>query len=276
MRGATGDVAAAERQLNAIEDLLSRSCRAAVGSGLALTAASASTRPPNVRGASLLRSRKALSNPSVHRARSRGASVLRLTHAHAAALHARRSTPKGVSRRRSACGSSPARWRRCSDGSRSRRLDRLDAGQDGLLPRLQLSTARCPCPAPAAPPPPAPSSPDVRMCSPLAQRRSACTRRTPEPPRRLPPPRARPRRKGASRGPSPQPSPPPPLRRPTPPPPKPPPTDAQPQRAALPHRPLHPPRRRPPPGPPYPRVPALGRKQTSPPGDASAGHPRAS
>ena len=186
MRGATGDVAAAERQLNAIEDLLSRSCRAAVGSGLALTAASASTRPPNVRGASLLRSRKALSNPSVHRARSRGASVLRLTHAPAAALHARRSTPKGVSRR------------------------------------------------------------------------------------------ARPRRKGASRGPSPQPSPPPPLRRPTPPPPKPPPTDAQPQRAALPHRPLHPPRRRPPPGPPYPRVPALGRKQTSPPGDASAGHPRAS
>ena len=75
MRGATGDVAlyyplvaAAERQLNAIEDLLSRSCRAAVGSGLALTAASASTRPPNVRGSSLLRSRKALSNPSVHAA----------------------------------------------------------------------------------------------------------------------------------------------------------------------------------------------------------------
>ena len=39
---------------------------------------------------------------------------------------------------------------------------------------------------------------------------SASTRRTPEPPNCLPPPRARPRRKGASRGPSPQPSPPPP------------------------------------------------------------------
>ena len=83
-----GDVAA-ERQLIVIERVLyasSCSCRAAVVSGLALTAPSASTR-----------------HPSVHRARSRGASVLRLTHAPAAALHARRSTPKGVSRRRSAC-----------------------------------------------------------------------------------------------------------------------------------------------------------------------------
>ena len=101
--GATGDVAAAERQLNAIERLLAFMPRSRGFRVLALTAASASTRPPNVRGASLLRSRKALSNPSVHRARSRGASVLRLTHAPAAALHARRSTPKGVSRRRSAC-----------------------------------------------------------------------------------------------------------------------------------------------------------------------------
>ena len=51
---------------------------------------------------------------------------------------------------------------------------------------------------------------------------------------------------------------------------------AAPHRAAPPCRPLRPPRRRPPPGLPYPRVPAIGRKQTSLPGDASAGHPRAS
>ena len=77
-------------------------------------------RPPRVHG-SLLQSRRAIpGRPSVTRARSRrGASVLR-THAPAAALHARRSTPKGVSRRNFACSSSPARWRRCSDGGTPR------------------------------------------------------------------------------------------------------------------------------------------------------------
>ena len=200
MRGATGDVAAAERQLNAIEDLLSRSCRAAVGSGLALTAASASTRPPNVRGASLLLSRKALSNPSVHRARSRGASVLR-THAPAAALHARRSTPKGVSRRYFACSSSPARWPSCSAGCTRRRCGPLGCESRQAPPP---PPAR-PSPLPLLRPPPRlrRRRPAARTCAcalPLAQRRSASTRRTPEPPRRLPPPRARPRRKGAKPG----------------------------------------------------------------------------
>ena len=174
-----GDVAA-ERQLIVIERVLyasSCSCRAAVVSGLALTAPSASTR-----------------HPSVHRARSRGASVLRLTHAPAAALHARRSTPKGVSMR-SLC-SAEKRMHHTPDSRASK--------------------------TPATPP----SAPKTK------------------------------RRK--SRGPSPQPSPPPPHRRPTPPPPKPPPTDAQPHRAALPHRPLHPTRRRPPPGPPLPTRTSLG------------------
>ena len=164
----------------------------------------------------------------------RGASVLR-THAPAAALHARRSTPKGVSRRNFACSSSPARWRRCSAGGAHRTPGPLGCGTGRPLPP---PPAR-PSPLPLLRPPPRlrrrrPAAPTCACALPLAQRRSACTtRRTPGPPRRLPPPRARPRRKGASRGPSPQPSPPPPHRRPTPPPPKPPPTDAQPHRAAL-------------------------------------------
>ena len=130
-----------------------------------LTAALACTRPPNVQHGPPLQSRDALPDPSVNRARIRGASVLRLTHAPAAALYARRSTtPKGVSRRRSACGSSPARWRKH-------------------------------CPLPLLRPPPRlrrrrPAAPTCACALPLAQWRSACTRRTPEPPRRLPPPRA--------------------------------------------------------------------------------------
>ena len=70
------------------------------------------------------------------------------THAPAAALHARRSTPKGVSRRRSACGSSAHGLQNGESAQMEAgpgRLDRLDAGQDGLRPRPQLSTARCPC-----------------------------------------------------------------------------------------------------------------------------------
>ena len=78
-----------------------------------------------------------------------GASVLR-THAPAAALHAQRCTPKGVSRRNFACSSSPARWRRCTAlAARTGRLGRLDAGPDGLCPRPhELAPARCPCSGP--------------------------------------------------------------------------------------------------------------------------------
>ena len=107
MRGTMDGYVAAERQLNAIKDLLevlprSRGFRVSVDGSVSVY--------PATQRASLLRSRKAPSNPSVHRARSRGASVLRLTHAPAAALHARRSTaPKGVSRRYFACSSSSGR-----------------------------------------------------------------------------------------------------------------------------------------------------------------------
>ena len=142
-----------------------------------------------------------------------------------------------------------------------------------------------PSPLPLLRPPPrhraagAQQPPDVCMrslCS-AEIRRSACTtRRTPEPPKRLPPHRARPRRKGASRGPSPQPSPPPPHRRPTLPPPKPPPADAQPHRAALYNTPPLPPPTSPPSAswPALPTRTSLGPETNLPvPGDASAGHP---
>ena len=122
------------------------------------------------------------------------------------------------------------RWRRAQDVWTAYMRDRTASAPAPSSPQPAALA-----PAPAAPPPPAPSSPDVCMRSLCSnQQRSACTtRRTPGPPKRLPPSRARPRRKGASQGPSPRPSPPPPHRRPTPPPPKPPPTDAQPHRAAL-------------------------------------------
>lgn len=93
----------------------------------------------------LLQRRKALHcRPSVPRARSRGASVLR-THAPVAALHARRSTPKGVCRRKTACGSWLARWPRCSAGGPVRRCG----------PRT-CATAP-PTARPSPPPPPHPS-----------------------------------------------------------------------------------------------------------------------
>ena len=53
--------------------------------------------------------------------RRRRARVLR-THAPAAALHARRSAPRGVSRRNFACSSSPAIWRSCSVGRGARKF----------------------------------------------------------------------------------------------------------------------------------------------------------
>ena len=148
-----------------------------------------------------------------------GASVLR-THAPAAALHAQRCTPKGVSRRNFACSSSPARWRRCTAlAARTGRLGRLDAGPDGLCPRPhELAPARCPCSGPRRASAAGAQQPRrVRMRSPSgsAEKRLHHTPDPRGPPKRLPPPRARPRRKGASRGPSPQPSPPPPHRRPT-------------------------------------------------------------
>ena len=78
-----GDVAA-ERQLNVIKGLLAVLPRNRGFRIAALISASASIRPPRVRG-SLLQSKVALPGyPSANRARSRGASVLRLTHAPAA------------------------------------------------------------------------------------------------------------------------------------------------------------------------------------------------
>ena len=262
-----GDVAA-ERQLNVIKGLLAvlpRNRGFRIGADLSISVYPASPRARLLAakqgGSPRLSKRESCSEQGGKRAATN------------ARTHARRSTPSGVRRRRSACRSWPARWPRCCAGNRARRCGPLSCG-----------TARSPPPAQPSPLPPLRPPRRLRRRRPraptcactLPQRKSACTRRTPAPPRRLPPPQAHPRRKGASRGPSPQPSPPPPRRRPTPPPPKPPPTDAQPHRAAPPCRPFRPPRRRPPPGLPYPRVPAIGRKQTSLPGDASAGHPRAS
>jgi hypothetical protein len=105
------------------------------------------------------------------------------------------------------------------------------------------------------------------------------TRRNPEPPKRLLPPRARPRRDEKAQAGAVSAA----LAAATPPQAHTTTSEAAPDRRVgsltaqpYPIRPLHPPRRRPPPGPPYPRVPALGWKQTSLPGDASTGHPRAS
>ena len=214
---------AAERQLNAIERLLAflprrRGFRVNADASVSIYPARASPR------ARLPAEKREGYTPgaqgSVNRARSRrGASVLR-THAPAAALHARRSTPKGVSRRNFACSSSPA-----SDGegaalaARTGRLDRLYAGPDGLCPSPQLATARCPCSGPRRASAAGAQQPRRVHALSLLSREAHAPHagRTPGPPKRLPPPRARPRRKGASRGPSLQPSPPPPHRRPTPP-----------------------------------------------------------
>ena len=76
------------------------------------------------------------------------------THAPAAALLARRSTPKGVSRRNFACSSlsssSPARWRRCSAGGAHRTSGPLICGTGRPLPP---PPAR-PSPLPLLRPPP--------------------------------------------------------------------------------------------------------------------------
>ena len=108
MRGAMACDVAAERRLDVIKDLLevlprSRGFRVNADGSVSVYPASSRAR------LSLLQSRRATPGcPSVHRAQSRrGASVLR-THAPAAALNARRSAPRGVSRPNFACSSSPA------------------------------------------------------------------------------------------------------------------------------------------------------------------------
>ena len=120
-------------------------------------------------------------------------------HAPAAALHARRSTPQGVSVRLQQLVSNMAkmqRWRRAHDVWTAWMRDRTASAPPPARPS----------PLPLLRPPPRlrrrrPAAPTCACALPLAQRRSASTRRTPEPPRRLPPPpRARPRRKGASWG----------------------------------------------------------------------------
>ena len=61
-------------------------------------------------------------------------------------------------------------------------LDRLDAGQDGLRHRPHPSPARCPCSGPrrASHRRRRPAAPTCACALPLAQRRSASTRRTPD------------------------------------------------------------------------------------------------
>ena len=108
---------------------------------------------------SLLRSRKALpGQPSATRARGvRGARVHR-THASAAALHARRITPKKRRRRKTACSSWLVRWPRCCAGGPARRCGprtwfMRDRNSDAAPP----SVPNYPSQPTAAPPAPASS-----------------------------------------------------------------------------------------------------------------------
>ena len=97
MRGAMDGDVAAKRQLNVVERLLvrmprDRGFRVHTDGSVSVYPASSRARLP----AEKQKSSPRLQYPSVNRARRRrGASVLR-THAPAAALHARRSTPKAA------------------------------------------------------------------------------------------------------------------------------------------------------------------------------------
>ena len=280
MRGTMPADVAAERQLNVIERLLalmprSRGFQVKANASISVYPASSRARLPAAK-------QKSYPKPPKRDSRSEQAGSKRAANARTrrsaarAAKHAERREQAELRLQQLACKMAKVlRWRHAQDIWTAWMRDRTASA---TAPSLAQPAA--PAPAPAAPPPPAPSSPDVRMCSPSgsAEKRMHHTpdsraSQTPATPPSAP--KMKRRKPGAvaaalAAAASP------PHRRPTPPPPKPPPTDAQPHRAALPHRPLHPPRRRPPPGPPYPRVPALGRKQTSLPGDASAGHPKAS
>ena len=111
--------------------------------------------PTSPRDDSLLQSKMAPPcQPSATRARSRGANV-HLTHAPAAALSARRSTPKGVRRRMTACGSWQARWPRCSAGGQARMCGPRSCATAPLtLVRLSPPPPSQPSPLPPLRPPP--------------------------------------------------------------------------------------------------------------------------
>ena len=278
MRGTMPADVAAERQLNVIERLLalmprSRGFQVKADASISVYPASSRARLPAAKQKSYPRPPKRDSR-SEQAGSKRAANARTRRSAARAAKHAERREQAEIRLWQLACKMAKVlRWKRAQDVWTAWMRDKTASA-----PAPSLAQPAAPAPAPAAPPPPAPSSPDVRMCSPSgsAEKRMHHTpdsraSQTPATPPSAP--KMKRRKPGAvaaalAAAATPQAH--------TAPPPKPPQTDAQPHRAALPHRPLHPPRRRPPPGPPYPRVPALGRKQTSLPGDASAGHPKAS
>ena len=150
MRGATGDVAAAERQLNAIEDLLKvlprrRGFRVSTdGSVSVYPATQRAWRFPAAKQEGSLKSKRASRSEQGSKCAATNARTCRS--AARAAKHAER---RDMSRRRSACGSLPARWRKCSDGSGPRTFGPPGCGtRRPPPPPPAFSTARCPCSSP--------------------------------------------------------------------------------------------------------------------------------
>ena len=166
MRGATGDVAAAERQLNVIERLLGRMPR---NRGFRVhTDGSVSVYPAPSRARLPAAKQKGSPRLSKREPRSEEAGSKRAANARTrrsaarAAKRAERREQAKLRLQQLACKMAKVlRWKRTQDAWTAWMRDKTASA-----PAPSLAQPAAPAPAPAAPPPPAPSSPDVRMCSP--------------------------------------------------------------------------------------------------------------
>ena len=165
MRGATGDVAAAERQLNAIERLLafmprSRGFRvSADGSVSVYPATQRAWRLPAAKQEGSLKSKRASRSEQGSKRAATNARTRRS--AARAAKHAERREQAELRLQQLACKMAKVqRWRRAQDAWTAWMRDRTASPPAPSSPQ-----PAAPAPAPAAPPPPAPSSPDVCMHS---------------------------------------------------------------------------------------------------------------
>ena len=166
MRGATGDVAAAERQLNAIEDLLkvlprSRGFRVSTdGSVSVYPATQRAWRFPAAKQEGSLKSKRASRSEQGSKRAATNARTRRS--AARAAKHAERREQAEIRLWQLARKMAKVlRWKQVQDVWTAWMRDKTASS-----PASSLAQPAAPAPAPAAPPPPAPSSPDVRMCSP--------------------------------------------------------------------------------------------------------------
>ena len=166
MRGATGDVAAAERQLNVIERLLgrmprNRGFRVHTDGSVSVYPASSRARLPAAKqkGSPRLSKRE----PRSEEAGSKRAANARTRRSAArAAKHAERREQAVLRLQQLASKMAKLqRWLHLQEVWTAWMRE-----QTGAAPAPGSPQPAAPAPAPAAPPPPAPSSPDVRMRSP--------------------------------------------------------------------------------------------------------------